>query len=166
MSEKKIDKNDVGVSGEFYMAYMLAKHGFKVNVSLGRTKGFDLFVQNPNGINLTVSVKTRYSSKAKDIIMSKKAETMIDKSLFYAFVRLNMPDGVPEFWIVPSNVVAKVIKTSYKIWKDTPGKDGKPHKDTDMRTIELRASQFSPEDWVEQLERFKSNIESLKKLKS
>jgi len=162
MSKVPISKNDVGIAGEFYIAHVLAKHGFKVNVSLGRTEGFDLFVKNPNGTNITVSVKTRYSSKAKDIIMSKKAETMIDESLFYAFVRLNAPDAVPEFWIVPSNVVAKVIKTSYKIWKDTPRKDGKPHGDTDMRTIELRASPLFPKNWVEQLELFKGNIESLK----
>ncbi|MBA7661419.1 hypothetical protein ES703_69436 [subsurface metagenome] len=45
MSEKKISKNDVGISGEFYIAHMLAKHGFKVNVSLGRTEGFDFFVK-------------------------------------------------------------------------------------------------------------------------
>ncbi|KKM72704.1 hypothetical protein LCGC14_1417760 [marine sediment metagenome] len=29
--------------------------------------------------------------------MNKKAEKLIDESLFYAFVRLNAPDGVPEF---------------------------------------------------------------------
>jgi len=162
MSENKISKNDVGISGEFYMAHILAKHGFKVNVSLGRTEGFDLFVKNPNGTSITVSVKTKYSSKAKDIIMNEKHETLIDESLFYAFVRLNMPDGVPEFWIIPSNVVAEVIKTSYKIWKDTPGKGGKPHGDTNMRTLELKASPLFPKDWEEQLELFKGNIESLK----
>ncbi len=164
MSEK-ISKNDVGISGEFYIAHVLAKHGFKVNVSLGRTEGFDLFVQNPNGINLVVSVKTRYSSKAIDFLLSKKAEILTDVNMFYAFVRLNAPDGIPEFWIIPSKVVAEVVKTSYKIWKDTPGKDGKPHRDTKMRTLELRASPFFPEDWKKQLESFKSNIKSLEELK-
>lgn len=165
MSEKKISFNNTGISGEFYIAHILAKNNFKVNVSLGRTEGFDLFVQNPNGINITVSVKTRYSNKAKDIILSKKAETLIDESLFYALVRLNMPDGEPEFWIVPSNVVAEVVKTSYKIWKDAPRKDGKPHKDTKMRTLELRASPLYPDDWEEQLKSFKSNVKSLEELK-
>ena len=164
MSKMPISKNDVGIAGEFYIAHILAKHGFKVNVTLGRTKGFDLFVQNPNGINLTVSVKTRYPSKAHDIILNKKAEILIDESLFYALVRLNMPDGVPEFWIVPSNVVAKVVKTAYKNWMDKPGKDGTPHGDTKMRTLELRASPLYPDDWIEQLKNFKSNIESLKEL--
>ena len=164
MSEEHISKNDVGIAGEFYIAHILAKNGFKVNVSLGRTEGFDLFVQNPNGINITVSVKTRYPSKAKDILLSKKAETLIDENLFYAFVRLNMPDGVPEFWIIPSNFVASIVKKAYKSWKETPGRDGKSHKDTNMRTFELRAGQFYPDNWEKQLEQFKSNIESLKLL--
>ncbi len=90
MSKLKISSNNVGISGEFYIAHILAKHNFKVNVSLGRTEGFDLFVQNPNGINITVSVKTTYSSESKEIIMNKKAETIKDESLFYAFVRLNI----------------------------------------------------------------------------
>ncbi len=61
MSKLKISKNNIGVAGEFYMAHILAKHNFKVNMSLGRTAGFDLFVQNPQGKNLTISVKTTYS---------------------------------------------------------------------------------------------------------
>ncbi len=40
--------------------------------------------------------------------MNKKAETIIEESLFYAFVRLNMPEGEPEFWIIPSFIVANL----------------------------------------------------------
>ena len=106
MSEKKISNNNIGISGEFYIAHVLAKNNFKVNISLGRTEGFDLFVQNPDSMNLVISVKTTYSNKSKFILMNEKAEKLIDKNLFYAFVRLNAPDGVPEFWIVPSTIVA------------------------------------------------------------
>lgn len=162
MSKLNISKNDTSISGEYYMAHILAKYGFKVSMTLGRMEGFDLFVQNPKGINITISVKTRYSSKAKDIVLNKKVETLIDESLFYAFVRLNMPDGVPEFWIVPSTIVAPVIKEAYKIWKDTPGRGGKPHGDTNMRTLELRANPLFPDDWEEQLKGFKGNIDLLK----
>ncbi|MCK4382796.1 MAG: hypothetical protein KAW66_05825 [Candidatus Lokiarchaeota archaeon] len=164
MSKAPISKNDVGIAGEFYIAHVLAKHGFKVNVSLGRTEGFDLFVQNPNGINITVSVKTRYSDKSKEIILNKKAETLINESLFYAFVRLNMPDGIPEFWIVPSSVVATVIEESDKVWMKKPKKDGSAHKETKMRVFALGTHRIYPDDWAEQLEHFKSNIEPLKNI--
>ena len=162
MSKVPISKNDVGIAGEFYMAHILAKYGFKVNVSLGRTEGFDLFIQNPNSTNLVVSVKTTYSDKSRFILMDKKAETLINKNLFYAFVRLNMPDGDPEFWIVPSNIVASIIKKSHKTHLETPKKDGSPHKDVPMRLFHLIPNYKFPDNWVKQLEGFKSNIELLK----
>jgi len=85
MSEKKISNNDIGIAGEFYMSYILAKNGFKVSPTLGRTEVFDLFAQNPKVKNLTISVKTKYLSKKIEIPMDKKAETLIDDNLFYCF---------------------------------------------------------------------------------
>ncbi len=165
MSEIKISNNDIGISGEFYIAHVLAKHGFKVNVSLGRTEGFDLFVQNPNGVNITISVKTTRLKTSKSFIMGKRADTLINEYLFYAFVRLNLPDDIPEFWIIPSTVVAPMIRESHLIWLKTPGKNGVAHKDTSMRVLHLDNHQLFPKNWEEQLVRFKSNIESLKELK-
>jgi len=161
MSEKKISNNNIGISGEFYIAHVLAKNNFKVNVSLGRTEGFDLFVQNPNSMNLVISVKTTYSNKSKFILINEKAEKLIDKNLFYAFVRLNAPDGVPEFWIVPSTIVASVIKKAYKIWLETPARNGSAHNKTSMRDFYLGARYNFPDDWEEQLKSFKSNVKSL-----
>lgn len=162
MSKTPISKNDVGIAGEFYMAHILAKYGFKVNVSLGRTEGFDLFVKNPNGELLTVSVKTTYSNEAIEIIMNKKSETLIEESLFYAFVRLNMPDGEPEFWIVPSGIVAKAMIDSDKVWMDKPKRDGTPHKESPMRLFALGNHRLYPTDWKNQMEGYKSNIELLR----
>ena len=162
MSKLPVSKNDVGIAGEFYMAHILAKYGFKVNVSLGRTERFDLFVKNPSGKLLTVSVKTRYSNKVIEVPMNEKAETLTDKSLFYAFVRLNMPDGVPEFWIVPSTIVAPVIKREHEIHMTKTYKSGKPHKESTMRNFYLQGQSNYPDDWEEQLKGFKGNIDLLK----
>ena len=162
MSKLPVSKNDIGIAGEFYIAHILAKHGFKVNVSLGKTEGFDLFVQNTQGKNLTVSVKTTYSINSIEVIMSKRAETIIDDSLFYAFVRLNMPDGVPEFWIVPSNIVAAAMVDSDKVWMDKPKRDGSKHKESPLRLFAIGNHRLYPAGWEKQLEGFKSNIESLK----
>lgn len=158
---KKVSTNNVGIAGEHFIAYMLAKHDFKVGMTSGRTEGFDLFVQNPNGKNLVVSVKTTYSSKSKEIIMNKKAETLIDKNLFYAFVRLNMPEGEPEFWIVPSKIVADAMVNSDKVWMDKPKRDGSAHKEHPMRLFGLGTHRLYPDDWEEQLKYFKGNIRML-----
>ena len=161
MRKQKATSNNIGIAGEFYIAHILAKNNFKVNVSLGRTEGFDLFVQNPFGTNMVVSVKTTYSSKSKEIIMDKKAETLTDESLFYAFVRLNMPEGEPEYWIVPSFTVAKAMVDSDKVWMDKPKRDGSKHKETKMRLFGLGTHSLYPDDWQEQLDFFKSNIRLL-----
>lgn len=165
MSKKEISSNNIGISGEFYIAHILAKKGFKVNVSLGRTEGFDLFVQNPLGTNITISVKSTLSSKKKNILMNEKAETFIGEYLYYAFVRLNAPDGVPDFWIVPSKVVAEVIKESHLIWLKETTKNGEPHKDNPNRGFSLIQRHGFPNDWEKQLESFKSNMKSLEDLK-
>lgn len=162
MSKLNVSKNNIGISGEFYIAHILAKHNFQVNVSLGRTEGFDLFVKNPQGKNLTVSVKTTYSSKAIEIVMNKKAELLTDETLFYAFVRLNMPDGKPEFWIVPSIIVANALIDSDKVWMDKPKRDGSPHKESPLRLFALGNHRLYPDGWKEQLEGYKNNIEPLK----
>ena len=162
MSELTISRNDISIAGEFYIAYILAKHGFKVSPTLGRTEVFDLFVQNPQGKNLTISVKTTLLEVARFVLVGKKSETAIDECLFYAIVRLNMPDGVPEFWIVPSTIMMPLIKESYKIYLETPKRDGIPHKDTPIREFHLTQRDNFPDDWEEQLKGFKGNIDLLK----
>ena len=67
--------------------------------------------------------------------------------------------------IVPSSTVASVVKKAYKIWLETPAMNGSAHNETSMRDFYLGARYNFPEDWEEQLESFKSNIESLKELK-
>lgn len=161
MSKLKISANNIGIAGEHFIAYMLAKHDFKVGMTSGRTEGFDLFVKNPYGMNMVVSVKTTYSNESKEILMNKKAEKLKEEDLFYAFVRLNMPEGEPEFWIVPSLIVANAMVDSDKVWMDKPKRDGSAHKETPLRLFALGAHRLYPDDWEKQLEFYKSNIRIL-----
>lgn len=160
----KLNRNDIGISGEFYMAYILSKHKFQVNLSLGRTAGFDLFVSSPSGVNMTISVKTTFSKKSKSFMMTKKTETLIGDYLYCAFVRLNDLDGVPDFWIVPSAIVAPIMEKSHLIWMERTAKNGKPHKESRLRKFYLVPKYDFIEDWEEQLEYFKGNIKSLEEL--
>jgi len=164
MSKVPISRNSVGIAGEFYIAYILAKHGFEVSMSLGRTKGFDLFVVNPNGTPMVISVKTTYFKVNKFILMNEKADELIGDHLYYAFVRLNAPDGIPEFWIAPSKIIAPVIKESHLIWMEGTSKSGKPHQENPMRNFYLTSRYTFPEDWEESLESYKSNIKLLEDL--
>ena len=41
--------------------------------------------------------------------------------------------GKPDFFVVPSKVVADYIKKGHQRWLGTPGRKGQKHKDTTMR---------------------------------
>jgi hypothetical protein len=82
--------------------------------------------------------------------MQKKHETMKDPDLYYCFVDLG--PAQPEIYVVPAKVVADVVTESHATWLKTPGKGGRPHKDTDLRRIiteykmKLRSA---PPGWME-----------------
>ncbi|KKM91869.1 hypothetical protein LCGC14_1224110 [marine sediment metagenome] len=93
--------------------------------------------------------------------MGKKVDSLVNDQLYYAFVRLNMPNDTPEFWIVPSTIVAPIVKKSHEIWMTRTAKNGTPHKENPLRNFYLIPRYNFPDDWEEQLEHFKGNIKSL-----
>lgn len=74
--------------------------------------------------------------------MNQKAENYFEENLFYIFVNLKGTNERPDFYIVPSEVVAKYIKKSHQEWLKTPGKKGKPHKGTPMRMFKDEEDQY------------------------
>jgi hypothetical protein len=104
----KVSKQNIGNAGEFFIAYLLSAHDCTVTVTLGRTEGFDLLVVNPKNITKKISVKTTFY-KEKSLIMSKKVESIRESDFFYALVKFNDFNKVPDYWIVPSEIVAENI---------------------------------------------------------
>ena len=47
------------------------------------------------------------------------------------------------FYVIPSLEMAPNVKEQHAIWLAAVGKDGKPHKDNSMRTIELPPRKIS-----------------------
>lgn len=64
--------------------------------------------------------------------MNKKNETLIGDNIIYFFVSLNEMD-IPEYHIVPSNIVAKTITEDHSNWLNTVGKSGRKHNDNNIR---------------------------------
>src|SRR5262245_16853406 len=61
---KGIDKNSVSLAGEFAVLSQLALRGYDANMTLGRTKGVDILVSDPNSNRmLKLEVKTNFRSK-------------------------------------------------------------------------------------------------------
>jgi hypothetical protein len=65
--------------------------------------------------------------------MKAKHEEISDKDMFYCFVALNSEKS--SVYVIPAKLVSAAVKTAYKIWLDTPGKQGQPHNESEMRWI-------------------------------
>jgi hypothetical protein len=157
LNSKMVDKQNVGNAGEYYVSALLSARNFVVTITLGRNIGYDLLVVNTKGHPFKISVKTANSDNNKYFLLSEKNELMEENDLFYAFVRTNFFQSLPEVWIVPSKVVAKYIAESHQKWlaeKET-------HNENTMRGFYVIANRYSPADWQETVDQFKNNIKIL-----
>ena len=66
-------------------------------------------------------------------MLNQKAEDYYSDTLFYVFVLLKGENERPDFYIVPSKVVAEHTKTTHQAWLDKGIKRGKEYNDTHMR---------------------------------
>ena len=131
--DKKVSSILTGVSGEYFAAAELSRRGYIASITLRNTKGIDIVASNEEG-SKTINIQVKTSSKnTKGWILNKKAESVVDKNMFYVFVKLNKVNERPDFHIVPASEVAKTIKESHQKSLVTPGRGGKMRKDSDMR---------------------------------
>ena len=141
-----MDKSQVGLSGEFYVLAQLAHRGLVGTLTLGNTKGIDILVTNAELDRLyKVEVKTTCTRAGRERLfgdekfyswtMGKKHESIRDHNLYYVFVQLRYPDERPNFFIVPSVVVAEYVKWQHEHWLSTRGS---AVKDTSMRRFRIQ----------------------------
>jgi hypothetical protein len=122
----------IGNAGEYFVAGELERHGFTVAVPMSNTKDFDILVINRDSHKqFAVQVKTT-CYKQKKWTLGKKNETLVGNNIIYFFVSLNEMD-IPEYHIVPSEIVAKTITQEHQDWLNTVGKLGQKHNDNDLR---------------------------------
>ena len=122
-----------GVSGEYFVAAELSRRGYICSVTLKNTKGIDILVCNEDATKtLGIQVKTNQINRS-EWILNEKSEKMTDENIFYVFVNLRTIDELPEFYLVPSKVVAKFTSTNHKKWLSEKGKNGQQRNDSTMR---------------------------------
>ncbi len=122
-----------GVAGEYFVGAELSRRGYVASITLRNTRGIDLLVSNVDASKAVgIQVKTK-QGKARDWILNQKVEDYHSDSLFYIFVNLPEDGSPPEFFIVPSKVVATHAKEYHQQWLAAPGKKGQKHRDNPMR---------------------------------
>lgn len=122
-----------GVSGEYFVAAELSRRGYICSITLKNTKGIDVLVCNEDASKtLGIQVKTNQINKS-EWILNEKCEKLVDENIFYVFVNLKNINELPEFYIVPSEVVSNYTSTNHKKWLKEKGKKGQQRNDSTMR---------------------------------
>ncbi|RMD61095.1 aspartate ammonia-lyase [Candidatus Parcubacteria bacterium] len=142
MPSNKLPKGLTGVAGEYFVAAELSRLGYVASITLRNTKGIDILVSNATATRqIAIQVKANQGNKP-EWVLNKKAESFYSDNLFYVFVNLKSPDERPDFYIVPSKVVANFVRADHQNWLETPGKSGQPHKDNPVRKFRDPKKQF------------------------
>lgn len=126
----------LGAAGEHYVMCQLLRRGLIAALAPVGVPNTDIVVTDDLGDRLcAIQVKTRLEKGADGgWHMGAKHERIASDLLFYAFVDFGRSlIDPPRCFIVPSQVVASVIRQSHQTWLATPGKNGAVHKDTDFR---------------------------------
>lgn len=139
---EKISGIQSGVSGEYFVAAELSRRGYMCSITLKNTKGIDVLVSNENSKKLVgVEVKTNNSSR-KAWVLNKKAEELAEDNFIYVFTNLKELGQLPDYYIVPSKIVAEYVKKEHQEWLNTPGKNGQAHRENDMRMFRDENEEF------------------------
>ena len=142
------DKALVGAAGEYLVLSRLLAQGLLASPAPRGTEKVDIVVSDKDGkSSFRIQVKTTEGSAKGGWVLGKKHELQAEKDLYFCFVVLHKTS--PEVYIIPSSVVAKAISSDHSDWLGKTPKNGKPHKDTEMR--KLRAVMpLQKEGWLDQ----------------
>jgi hypothetical protein len=126
---------------------------------------FWLFPQPAKGKLIKLSVKATQNENAEKFPLSVKDEEGAAGDFYYAFVKLNRFEAEPDFWIIPSEIVCSLIRTAHRRWLQTPRRNGKPHKDTTMRSLPIKVTKSETslylENWDEDVKKYYKNLDQL-----
>lgn len=75
-------------------------------------------------------------------LLNKRAETLIGDDLLYVFINLLELNSQPNFYIVPSRVVAEFCKESHLLWLSEEKRTGDKRKDSQMRKFYDHENQY------------------------
>lgn len=122
-----------GVAGEYFVAAELSRKGFLASITLRNTKGVDILCSNA-GATKTVAIQVKTNRRSnREWMLNQKAESFYSDNHFYVFVNLHDNKQQPDYFIVPSEVVATYAKETHAAWLIAPGKGGRVHIDSTMR---------------------------------
>mgnify|MGYP001585677678 CR=1 FL=1 len=159
MEQEKLQKQNVGNAGEYYVASRLSAMNFTATITLGRAEKYDIIAISPKGRVVKISVKTTQRDNAKDFPLSNKDEKGASDDFFYIFVILNKFVKEPDFWVIPSKVVNLIVSGSHRKFLN------RGNKDNSIRLLPIKltkgAKLLFPEDWEKEVSKYHKNLNQL-----
>jgi hypothetical protein len=134
-----MDKTTRGNASQFFVAGELCRRGYSAVVTLGNTPNTDILCSNIEGTKFVhIQVKT-FVPGIKTCSVGKKAEKSYGENFFWILGGIPKPTSADAFqyFIIPASVVAANVAEAHRLWLETPGKNGRRHEATDVRTIAL-----------------------------
>ena len=145
--KRKITPSIVGAAGEHHVLSQLLRRGWIASMAPDGAPNMDILVTDESSQRLcAIQVKTRRDiGSDRGWHMSPKHERLIADYLFYVFVDVGRkPSDPTTCHILPSKAVADSIRKCHRVWLNTPGKNGQPHKDSNVRRLVPDASYIRP----------------------
>jgi len=152
------DKNLIGAAGEhLVLSRLLSREMLAAPAPRGTRRADILVMPLDDSEPRLIQVKTQSGTELnKTWMLRVKHENETSDNFFYCFVDMN--NEISKIYVVPSLKVATIIKEDYVTWLETPGKDGKKHNPTNMRTLCYQYKQelkSAPAGWMDKyLERW------------
>jgi len=146
-----LDMALIGAAGEHLVLSRLSSRGLLASQAPRGTRKADVLV-NPldGGQPRLIQVKTRSRvAKTPSWAMSEKNEFLSEKDLFYCFVDISKTH--PDVHVIPSILVAEILRDDHSTWLAAPGKNGEAHNDNSMRrlTNDYKGRlKSAPEGWL------------------
>lgn len=115
---QRLEKSLVGACGVFHVSAELSFRGWVTMPTIRNTKGIDIMATK-DGKAVNIQVKTNSYGKSH-YPLGKENEELVSEDLFYVFVTLKSEIERPDFFIVPSKLVADYIRKTHDHWTTLP----------------------------------------------
>src|SRR6266446_1807756 len=133
------DKTSRGNASQFFIAGELCRRGYSAVVTLRNTPNVDILCSNQKGTRFAhIQVKT-FVPGNRTCSVGMKAMRNVGPTFFWVLggIPTVKSDRPFEYYIIPSEVMAKNVSEAHRRWLSTPGKKGQAHKDNTVRIVDL-----------------------------
>jgi hypothetical protein len=133
------DKSSRGNASQFFIAGELCRRGYSAVVTLGNTPNVDILCSNQNGTRFAhIQVKT-FVPGNRTCSVGMKAMKNVGPTFFWVLGGIPTPESNRpfEYYIIPSEVMAKNVSEAHERWLSTPGRKGRAHQDSKVRIVDL-----------------------------